>query len=320
MSANTTKGSFWTSRGGLKDANKAKAERDRVRPGRLTSTRLVPDHIVRPHYVLDPDAPSDYDEPMVKSARVIEGLRTANRVAAEVLNIVGAAVRPGITADELDRIGHEATIARDAYPSPLMYSGYPKSLCTSVNEVICHGIPDSRELVEGDIVNIDVSVYIDGAHGDTSRTFFVGEVDEASRDLVNVTRDCLTAGIQAVIPGKPVSDIGKAIQKVADAHGYGIVRAFVGHGIGTQFHSDPQVHHYASNQRGPTLVPGMTFTIEPMITMGTWKHRMWDDGWTAVTTDLSRTAQFEHTMLVTETGVELLSVAEGTPVEDLHGL
>ncbi|HEY8544938.1 MAG TPA: type I methionyl aminopeptidase, partial [Acidimicrobiales bacterium] len=195
-----------------------------------------------------------------------------------------------------------------AYPSPLNYGGFPKSLCTSVNEVICHGIPDDRALRDGDIVNLDVTIYLDGVHGDTNATYPVGRIDEASARLIRVTRECLERGIEAVKPGRPINVIGKAIQTHAEEHGYGVVRAFVGHGIAEQFHTDLQIPHYY-DQRATTIIePGMTFTIEPMITMGAWQHQMWDDGWTAVTVDRRRTAQFEHTLLVTDDGVEILTL------------
>jgi methionyl aminopeptidase len=245
---------------------------------------------------------------MVKSPDVIARMRRAGRVAAEVLAETGAAVRPGVTTDELDAICHDACIAQGVYPSPLNYQGYPKSLCTSVNEVICHGIPDSRPLEEGDIVNLDVTVYVDGVHGDTNATFLVGEVDEASRQLVAVTRECLWIGIEAVRPGQPISDIGRAIETHATRHHFGVVRTFVGHGIGQHFHMEPSVPHYFTPSALTVMQPGMTFTIEPMITVGSWRERVWDDGWTAVTVDGQRTAQFEHTMVVTDDGADVLTV------------
>jgi methionyl aminopeptidase len=281
-----------------------------VRPGKLSPRREVPDHIARPPYANDPKGrPGTRESAAPKDAETLEKMRRAGRAAAEVLQLVGAAVRPGITTDELDAIAHAACIERGGYPSPLGYNGFPKSLCTSVNEVICHGIPDSTVLKDGDIVNLDVTVYLDGVHGDTNATFFVGEVDEASRALVQVTRECLDLGIAAVRPGGTVRDIGRAIQAHAEAKGYGVVRAFVGHGIGRAFHSEPQVYHYDNPAARMELVPGMTFTIEPMITIGDWRHEMWDDGWTAVTRDRSRTAQFEHTLVVTEDGAEILTTA-----------
>ena len=223
---------------------------------------------------------------------------------------VGAAVRPGVTTDELDAVVHAACIERGGYPSPLGYNGFPKSLCTSINEVICHGIPDSTALADGDIVNCDVTIFLDGVHGDTNATFLVGEVDEPSRRLVEVTRECLEVGIAAVRPGGTVRDIGQAIQAYAEGLGYGVVRSFVGHGIGRTFHAEPQVYHYDNPAARMVLEPGMTFTIEPMITVGDHRHDLWADGWTAVTKDRSRTAQFEHTLAVTDTGSEVLTRLE----------
>ncbi|HWG93527.1 MAG TPA: type I methionyl aminopeptidase [Mycobacteriales bacterium] len=283
-----------------------------VRPGRIGPPRPVPPEIPRPDYALDRHGrPRFRDTGAPRDAETLERMRRACRAAAEVLAEVGAAVRPGVTTDELDRVAHEGCIARGGYPSPLGYGGsvmpFPKSLCTSVNEVICHGIPDSTVLKDGDIVNCDVTIYLDGVHGDTNATFLVGDVDEQSRRLVEVTRECLDLGIAAVRPGGQVRDIGRAIQAHAEGQGYGVVRAFVGHGIGRSFHCEPQVFHYDNPAATDPLLPGMTFTIEPMITIGDWRHEMWDDGWTAVTADRSRTAQFEHTLVVTEDGAEVLT-------------
>lgn len=281
---------------------------DKVRPGVQSPPREVPAHIPRPDYALDAAGrPRNVDEPMVRSPEVIEAMRVAGRAAAEVLAEAGAAVGPGITTDEIDEIVHQACIRRDAYPSPLGYHGYPKSVCTSVNEVICHGIPDNRPLAAGEIVNLDVTLYMSGVHGDTNATFAVGEIDDQSQKLVSVTRRCLELGMEAVRPGRPVSDIGRAIQSYAEQNGYGVVRAFVGHGIGRGFHTPPSIPHYFDPRATTVMEPGMTFTIEPMITMGDWRHVMWDDGWTAVTADGRRTAQFEHTLLVTDHGVEVLT-------------
>ena len=268
--------------------------------------RPVPDHIVKPHYAETGEVVA-WDESRIKSSDVIERMRHAGSVAAEILRLAGEAVRPGITTDELDAYVHDLYLERDAYPSPLNYHGYPKSVCTSVNEVICHGIPDSRILQDGDIINLDVTAYIGGVHGDTNATFCVGEVDPASVDLINRTEECMWFGIEAVQPGQPLSDIGKAIEQHAKRHQLGVVRAFIGHGIGEQFHTDIQVFHYYDPRSTTIMRPGMTFTIEPMITLGSWQHRMWDDGWTAVTADGKRTAQFEHTLLVTDDGVEVLT-------------
>jgi methionyl aminopeptidase len=278
-----------------------------VRPGRVSPMREVPVGIMRPPYA-DTGEVERFPESRVKAAEVIERMRVAGRVAAEILQTVGAVVKPGITTEELDALAHDECIARGAYPSPLNYHGYPKAICTSVNEVICHGIPDDRRLVDGDIVNLDVTAYVDGVHGDTNAMFLVGDVDEASRRLVDVTRQCLDRAIAVVRPGTPLNEIGKAIQTYAEANGYGVVRSFVGHGIGEQFHTDLQVLHYYDSRLTTPLEEGMTFTIEPMITMGDWRYRMWDDGWTAITADGKRTAQFEHTLLVTGDGVEILTL------------
>lgn len=240
-------------------------------------------------------------------------MRVAGRIAAEVLIEVGRAVAPGVTTDELDRIGHEACIARDAYPSPLNYRGFPKSLCTSVNEVICHGIPDSRKLVDGDIVNVDVTAFIDGVHGDTNATFVVGEVDEASRALIRATRAAMHAGIETVRPGSRINEIGRAIESSVKGGTYGVVREFIGHGIGDQFHTSLQIPHYYQASARTVLEEGMTFTIEPMITIGNPALYVWDDDWTAVTLSGQRCAQFEHTLLVTADGYELLTVPGDQP-------
>lgn len=283
---------------------------ERVRPGQQSPPRPVPETIARPDYATTVEGrPALLDDGLVRPPEVIEAMRVAGRVAAEVLAEGAAAIRPGVTTDELDAVVHAACIARNAYPSPLGYHGYPKSLCTSVNEVICHGIPDSRPLAEGDIVNLDVTTYLGGVHGDTNATFFVGDVDEESRRLVQVTRECLELGIEAVRPGRPLSDIGRAIEHHATEHGYGVVRAFVGHGIGRTFHAPPSVPHYYDPGADLVLEEGMTFTIEPMITLGDYRHVLWEDGWTAVTADGRRTAQFEHTILVTGDGAEILTVA-----------
>jgi len=279
----------------------------RVLQGVVSPVRSVPDHIARPPYAATGRV-ERWNEDRVKSPEIIERMRHAGKVAAEVLRLAGEMVRPGITTDEIDVFVHEASIERGGYPSPLNYNDFPKSVCTSINEVICHGIPDSRVLLNGDIVNIDVTVYIGGVHGDTNATFFVGDIDAASRDLVNATEECMWHGIEAVVPGRPLSDIGRAIENHAKKHHLGVVRSFIGHGIGEQFHTDVQVLHYYDERSSMIMRPGMTFTIEPMITIGSHQHRMvFDDDWTAVTADGKRTAQFEHTCLVTDTGVEVLT-------------
>jgi methionyl aminopeptidase len=275
-----------------------------LKAGRLSPTRAVPPEIPRPPYA--PDAPALVAA--VPPDEFVDRMRAAGKAAREVLAEVGAAVKAGVTTDELDRVCHEACIARGGYPSPLHYKGFPKSLCTSVNEIICHGIPDDRVLLDGDIVNCDVTIFLHGVHGDTNATFLVGDVDEVGRDLVRVTEEAMWKGIDAVRPGAHVYDIGRAIQLHAEANGFGVVRAFVGHGIGEIFHTTPSIPHYYDPRADTVLESGMTFTIEPMITEGSWElGRIWSDGWTAPTRDLSRSAQFEHTILVTPTGHEVLT-------------
>jgi methionyl aminopeptidase len=283
-----------------------KAAEGRIVQGDISPYRPVPAHINRPSYA-DTGHPVRWDEPRIKSADIIERMRHAGKMAAEVLALAGHMVAPGVTTEEIDIYVHQLCIDRDAYPSPLNYNGFRKSVCTSVNEVICHGIPDSRALQNGDIINIDVTTFVGGVHGDTNATFFVGDVDPASRDLVKVTEECMWLGIEAVKIGRPISDIGRAIEAHAKKYRMGVVRSFVGHGIGEQFHTDIQVLHYYDERASVIMRPGMTFTIEPMITLGTWQHRMWNDGWTAVTADGKRTAQFEHTLLVTDDGVDVLT-------------
>jgi len=239
-------------------------------------------------------------------------MRHAGKVAAEVLRLAGEMVEPGITTEAIDIYVHDLFVERGAYPSTINYHHYPKACCTSINEVICHGIPDSRVLQDGDICNIDVTGYIGGVHGDTNATFFVGDVDPASRQLVQITEECTWYGIEAVEPGRPLSDIGRAIEDHAKNYRYGVVRAFVGHGIGEQFHSDIQVLHYFDSRSSTIMRPGMTFTIEPMITLGTTNYKVWDDDWTAVTADGQRTAQYEHTVLVTDDGVDVLTGGPGS--------
>jgi methionyl aminopeptidase len=235
-------------------------------------------------------------------------MRLAGRIAAQALRAAGDAVKPGVTTDEVDRVGHEFLLDHGAYPSTLGYRGFPKSLCTSVNECICHGIPDSRELVDGDIVNIDITAFIGGVHGDTNATYLVGDVDEESRLLVERTEESLRRAIKAVRPGREVNVVGRVIESYAKRFGYGVVTDFTGHGISTSFHSGLIIPHYDDERFDTVMEPGMTFTIEPMLTLGTIEWDMWDDGWTVVTKDRKRTAQFEHTLAVTDTGAEILTL------------
>lgn len=287
-----------------------RAATEPVRAGRVSERRTVPADIQRPSYA-ETGVVERWAEPTVKSADVIERMRRTGREAADVLALVAAAAVPGVTTEELDELVHREAVARHAYPSPLNYEGsvtpFPKSLCTSVNEVICHGIPDDRALVDGDIVSLDVTLFREGVHGDTCVSVPVGTVDPLSRRLITVTRDCLGRAIDVVRPGAPLNAIGGAIQEHAEANGFGVVRQFVGHGVGEQFHSGFYVPHYFDPERTMPLEPGMTFTIEPMITLGAWQARMWTDGWTAVTADGRRAAQFEHTLLVGDDGAEILT-------------
>jgi methionyl aminopeptidase len=279
-----------------------------VAPGALSGRRHVPASIARPEYV-DRPAPAKYTGPEVKDAETIEKMRIAGRIAARAMETAAAAIAPGVTTDELDRIGHEYMLDHGAYPSPLGYRRFPKSLCTSVNEVICHGIPDDRTLQDGDIVNIDITAYIGGVHGDTDATYLCGDVDEESRLLVERTREAMMRGIKASKPGREINVIGRVIESYAKRFGYGVVRDFTGHGIGTAFHSGLVVPHYdAAPQYNTMIEPGMTFTIEPMLNLGTVEWDMWEDNWTVVTKDRKRSAQFEHTLLITDTGAEILTL------------
>jgi methionyl aminopeptidase len=283
------------------------AARRALTPGRLSPRRPVPATIARPEYV-DQPRPAPYTGPEVKDESTIEAMRVAGRLAAQALAEVGRAIQPGVTTDELDRIGHEFLCDHGAYPSTLGYRGYPKSLCSSLNEVICHGIPDDTVMQDGDICNIDITAYLGGVHGDTNATFLVGEVDEEVRLLVERTREATMRGIAAVRPGRPLNVIGRVIESYARRFGYGVVRDFTGHGIGTSFHTGLVIPHYDDPEADTVMLPGMTFTIEPMLTLGTYDYRMWSDGWTAVTADGSWTAQFEHTLVVTDTGSEILTL------------
>jgi len=283
------------------------AVRESLVPGHLSPRRSVPSSITRPEYV-DKPAPARFEGSDVQSLDTIEAMRVAGRIAADALAEVGKAIKPGVTTDELDRIGHEYLIEHGAYPSTLGYRGFPKSLCSSLNEVICHGIPDSTELRDGDICNIDITAFIGGVHGDTNATFLVGDVREEARLLVERTHEATMRAINAVKPGRPLSVVGRVIESYAKRFGYGVVRDFTGHGISTSFHSGLVVPHYDDPRIEVELREGMTFTIEPMLTLGTYDYDMWDDGWTVVTKDRKWTAQFEHTIVVTSDGAEILTL------------
>jgi methionyl aminopeptidase len=278
-----------------------------VRPGVVSAPRAVPATIGRPSYVGVREW-RQRRETEVKDADTIARMRIAGQLAARALAEVGRHVVPGVTTDELDRIGHEYLCDHGAYPSTLGYRGYPKSLCTSLNEVICHGIPDSTVAVDGDILNVDITAFIGGVHGDTNATFLVGQVDDDSRNLVLRTKEALERAIRAVGPGRPFNVIGRVIESYAKRFGYGVVRDFTGHGIGTLFHSGLIVPHYDEPDYELVIEAGMTFTIEPMLTLGTIEYDVWPDGWTVVTKDRARSAQFEHTLLVTDSGAEILTL------------
>ena len=277
-----------------------------LQPGRISPARQVPASIARPEYVGKRYPRTGETE--VKDPETIARMRVASRIAAQALAEVGRHVEPGVTTDELDRVGHEFLVDHGAYPSTLGYRGYPKSLCTSLNEVICHGIPDDTVIADGDIVNIDITAYIGGVHGDTNATFLAGDVPEESRLLVERTHEAMMRGIRAVAPGRRLNAIGRVIESYARRFGYGVVRDFTGHGIGTTFHSGLVVPHFDDPDVDITMEPGMTFTIEPMLTLGTIDYEIWPDGWTVLTADGKRTAQFEHTILVTPDGREILTL------------
>jgi methionyl aminopeptidase len=248
----------------------------------------------------------------VKTPAEIQKMRVAGRLAAEVLRMIRPYVKPGITTGELDRICHDYIVnVQDAIPAPLNYKGYPRSICTSVNRQVCHGIPGDKKLKKGDIINIDVTVIKDGYHGDTSKMFFVGETSIQAKRLAKITHECMIKGIEIVQPGTRLGDIGHAIQRHAEAHGFSVVREYCGHGIGREFHEDPQILHYGEPGTGMALESGMTFTVEPMINAGKKEVKLLPDNWTVVTRDHSLSAQWEHTVLVTESGHEILTLVPG---------
>jgi methionyl aminopeptidase len=275
--------------------------------------RTVPSHIQKPDYADHIQGISELERSEKKNTievfdkQELEKIRKACKLGREVLDTAAKAVRVGVTTDEIDRVVHEACIERSCYPSPLNYFNFPKSVCTSINEVICHGIPDFRELQDGDICNIDVSTYIDGMHGDLNETYFVGNVDEDSKHLVRTSKECLDKAIELVKPGTLYREVGSVIEKHAKANNCSVVRTYCGHGIGKLFHAAPNVPHYAKNKAPGTMKVGHVFTIEPMINRGDWQDMTWPDDWTSTTTDGKRSAQFEHTLVVTETGCEILT-------------
>ncbi|ASW54059.1 type I methionyl aminopeptidase [Plantactinospora sp. KBS50] len=276
-------------------------------PGTLSPWRDVPPTIARPEYVGKKE-PRPWRGSHVQTPGTIEKMRVASRLAAQATRLAGEHCKPGVTTDEIDRVVHEFLVDNGAYPSTLGYRGFPKSCCTSLNEVICHGIPDSTVLMDGDIINVDVTAYLDGVHGDTDATFCVGEVSEEARLLVERTHEAMMRGIRAIRPGRQINVIGRVIESYARRFGYAVVRDFTGHGIGESFHSGLYIPHYDNPRSSEIIEPGMTFTIEPMICLGTYEYDVWDDGWTVVTKDRKWTAQFEHTIVVTDDGAEILTL------------
>lgn len=285
-----------------------RAPRGTLKPGTLSPKLSVPAHIERPEYMFH-SGPEVVTASDIKTPETVEKIRRAGRIAAQAMEAAAAAIAPGVTTDALDKIAHEYLCDHGAYPSCLGYMGFPKSICTSINEVICHGIPDSTVLNEGDIINLDVTAYIDGVHGDTNATYGVGQIDEESALLIERTRNSMMRAIKAVRPGREVNVLGRVIESYAKRFNYGVVRDYTGHGVGEAFHSGLIIPHYDSAPLYDTVMEvGMVFTIEPMLTLGTIEWQQWDDGWTVVTKDRSRTAQFEHTLVVTEDGADILTL------------
>ncbi|KAM9790266.1 methionine aminopeptidase 1D, mitochondrial [Syngnathus typhle] len=277
-----------------------------VRPATVRPAYAVPKHIERPDYVANGLVPEWPDYIELKNAEQIQGLARACRLARHVLLLAGQSLKVGMTTDEVDFVVHQEIVRHDAYPSPLRYGGFPKSVCTSVNNVVCHGIPDSRPLQDGDIINIDVTVYLEGYHGDTSETFLVGEVDEVGRRLVETAKLCRDRAIAACKPGARLCVIGNTISEIAQANGFQVCPYFIGHGIGSYFHCYPEIWHHA-NDNDATMDEGMTFTIEPILMEGCAEFHILKDKWTAVSADDKRSAQFEHTVVITYDGVEILT-------------
>lgn len=277
-------------------------------PGKIAPTRIVPEGIPRPEYV-GKSAPSKHIGGDRYDEEIIAKIRSASKLAAQALQLVLESAKPGVTTDYLDKIGHEFLIANGAYPSTLGYRGFPKSLCTSVNEVICHGIPDNTVLEDGDLVNVDITAFIGGVHGDNNGTVLVGDGPQELKELIQRTHEAMMRGIKAALPGREVNIIGRSIEAYAKRFGYGVVQDFTGHGVGTSFHTGLIIPHYDAPEYKTLIEPGMVFTIEPMINLGTHEWEMWDDNWTVVTKDKKHTAQFEHTILITEAGPEILTEA-----------
>ncbi len=285
-------------------------QRGKLTPGKPTPIRKVPASIERPEYAWKDEVQENVGEPLVQTAETIERMREASKIAANALAVAGAAVKPGVTTDEIDRVAHEFMCDHGAYPSTLGYRGFEKSCCVSLNEIVCHGIPDTTVIQEGDIVNIDVTAYKNGVHGDTNATFLAGEVTQEHRDLVERTYKATMRGIKAAKPGREINVIGRVIESYAKRFGYNVVTDFTGHGVGTTFHNGLVVLHYDSDAYRDVLEPGMTLTVEPMINLGGLEYDIWDDGWTVQNRDGEYTAQFEHTIVITDDGNEILTLPD----------
>ena len=285
-------------------------QRGKLTPGKPTPIRKVPASIERPEYAWKDEVQENVGEPLVQTPETIERMREASKIAANALAVAGAAVKPGVTTDEIDRVAHEFMCDHGAYPSTLGYRGFEKSCCVSLNEIVCHGIPDTTVIQEGDIVNIDVTAYKNGVHGDTNATFLAGEVTQEHRDLVERTYKATMRGIKAAKPGREINVIGRVIESYAQRFGYNVVTDFTGHGVGTTFHNGLVVLHYDSDAYRDVLEPGMTLTVEPMINLGGLEYDIWDDGWTVQNRDGEYTAQFEHTIVITDEGNEILTIPD----------
>ena len=285
-------------------------QRGKLTPGKPTPIRKVPASIKRPEYAWKDEVQENVGEPLIQTAETIERMREASKIAANALAVAGAAVKPGVTTDEIDRVAHEFMCDHGAYPSTLGYRGFEKSCCVSLNEIVCHGIPDTTVIQEGDIVNIDVTAYKNGVHGDTNATFLAGEVTQEHRDLVERTYKATMRGIKAAKPGREINVIGRVIESYAKRFGYNVVTDFTGHGVGTTFHNGLVVLHYDSDAYRDVLEPGMTLTVEPMINLGGLEYDIWDDGWTVQNRDGEYTAQFEHTIVITDEGNEILTIPD----------
>ena len=284
--------------------------RGKLKPGKPTPIRSVPDDIERPEYVWKDEVQEAIGEPFVQPPEVIEKMREACKIAANALKEAGKAVQPGVTTDEVDRVAHEYMCDHGAYPSTLGYRGFTKSTCVSLNEIVCHGIPDTTVIEDGDIVNIDITAYKNGVHGDNCATFLAGDVSEEHRLLVERTKEAMLRGIKAAKPGREINVIGRVIESYAKRFGYNVVRDFTGHGVGPTFHNGLVVLHYDSTAYRDILEPGMTLTVEPMINLGSLDYDIWDDDWTVQNRDGKFTAQFEHTLVISEEGNEILTLPD----------